>query len=774
MKLKFTLALLFLYVVSIQNANAQVQLQGNTEYGQLFDITYSTSQEDVLYAHTVTNHVVTSTDGGDTWDILYSDPLEEYATIKNLELLDDGTTLTFNVRSEGTNYNAIVLFDLTTETVTKSYNPPNSFEVDILIESYDVLDSNTDVVLMHTTYSLGGSYTHEVFYTNDGGTSWNSVYYSPVNDDVSVNNVAIAPNQADKIFIMRGVSPTRTVGGLLVSTNAGANWVEKIPGNTYNPIAFNPDNQDDILLGTFYPDENHVQNLYRSQDGGETWNIVPLDWTMMSYGNMNDIEFNPNNTDQIIVLEENEIAVSTDNGATWDNFVYNTIDPQSYYNGLKVSFNPFTNDEVAISTNFFPFISEDIGETLTKLDNPFINSTGTISAFTSEEANHVYYGLRSGYIHKDLQENTENGYALQALDQTFGSPLKVYADPVVEGRVFTNNRVINTSYISVSNEHGANSQLALSSMFFLLLEDVSTSVTNPNISWLSTGIEIHKLDLTDLENIVDENIAVPQLGQVIEAIQVDRENGDTVWMSQSINFYMTTDGGATWELSNTGLEDLTEGDDLILDIEQNPLNPDQLMLATTQGVYLSNDKGSTWSLILSEFTNRVAFSTITENAIVATTHYSDGFNVPLPVAKATINFSKDSGETWETISPEMLDYPVTETSAFTFSENEADVYFGVLDLGLIKYTIDLTTLSVSSEFVNNNPIVLYPNPVSETISIDTREQVEAVTIYNIAGQRVLNVSNYNQPIRVSALQAGIYVVRVETANGVYTQRISKK
>ena len=69
---------------------------------------------------------------------------------------------------------------------------------------------------------------------------------------------------------------------------------------------------------------------------------------------------------------------------------------------------------------------------------------------------------------------------------------------------------------------------------------------------------------------------------------------------------------------------------------------------------------------------------------------------------------------------------------------------------------------------------MYPNPVSETISIDTREQVEAVTIYNIAGQRVLNVSNYNQPIRVSALQAGIYVVRVETANGVYTQRISKK
>ncbi|WP_310992195.1 VPS10 domain-containing protein [Aequorivita marina] len=773
MQKRTSLLLLLFYILIVNYSNAQIELVGAKDYGQLYNVTYSETEENVIYARTVTNHIVTSTDNGDSWKVLYAEPLDNYATLKDLRLINDGTTLSFIVSAEGTEYNSIVLFDLATDTITRTYSPPNAFETDILIESYDILESNNDIALMHTTYALGGAYTHEVFYTSDGGANWFPVYFSPVNDNVAVNNVAISPADGEKLFLMRGGSTSRVIGGLFVSADAGQTWEHKIPGNMYEAIAFNPDNTDDILLGTGYGYDTHQENLYRSTDGGDSWNIVPITWTTMSQDNINEIVFNPSNTNEIMVLEENEIVVSADNGATWQNYVYNDIDPESYYFGLTASYNPFVSREVLISTNYYPFLSEDGGATLSKLENPFINSSGTVASFTSENENHVYYGLRSGYIHKDLQTEVEVGYGLQSLEQGFGSPLKVYADPVVAGRVFTNNRVVNTSYLNVSVEHGADSRVIASSMFFLILEDVSTSVTNPNISWLSTGIEAHKIDLTDMDNIIDTNVPVPQAGEVVTAVQVDRESESTIYIAQDVSFYKSSNDGAIWELAVSGLEDLVSRDDLILDIEQNPLNANQLMLATTKGIYLSEDKGDSWSRISSEFTNNVAFSTITENAIVAVTHYSDGFNIPLPEAKAKIIFSKDMGETWEEISPEMLSYSITETSTFTFAEDEVDVYLGVQDLGLVRYNINLATLSITSELVENNTVSIYPNPVKNSFAINSYDSIEAVTIYNMAGQKLKKVNNVNEAINISDLVSGMYVVKVKTSKGTLTKRIIK-
>ncbi|WP_225035694.1 VPS10 domain-containing protein [Winogradskyella sp. SM1960] len=773
MKKRTTLLFYLLGVMMSLHVNAQIEFEGAEAYGQLFDVTYSETQEDVIYARTLTNHIVTSLNGGDTWDILYSDPMDNYATLKDLRLMNNGTTLSFNVSAEGTTYNKIVLFDLATASVIKTFSPPNYFEFDILIESYDISDANNDVALLHTTYTLSTTYTHEVFYTSDGGDNWYSIYYSPTNYNVAINNVSISPEDDDKLFLMRGGSTSRELGGVFVSTDAGQTWENKIPGNTYDAIAFNPDNAEDILLGTSYGYDTHVENLYRSLDGGDTWAIVPITWTDMSTDHINKIEFNPNNSNEIIVLEENEMVVSSDNGTTWQNYVYTTIDPEAYYYGLTASYNPFTADELLITTNFYPFLTTDGGVTLTKLENPFINSTGIISTFSSDDEKHIYYGMRAGYMHKDFQNNTEEGHYLQSLAQGFGSAVKVFADPVVPGRVFTSNRALNTSYINVSSEHGLDPKLIASSMFFLILEDVSTSIANPNISWISTGLEVHKVDLTDMDNIIDENIAVPELGEVITAVQVDSDAVTTIFIAQGINFYKSTDDGATWTVSNAGLEGLTLEDQLILDIEQNPLNANQLMLSATNGIYLSENKGDSWTFISSEFTNDVAFSSVTENTIVGVTHYSDGYNFPLPVAKAKIIVSTDLGETWTEISPEMLEYPFTESSAFVFTEDEISVYLGVHDLGLIQYTIDMSTLSIRSEIVYNDTIKFYPNPTRNSFSVKSDANLSAVTIYNLAGQKVKTINHPNGEINVNELASGVYMVKVQTSNGTLTKRLIK-
>ncbi|MDN3492200.1 VPS10 domain-containing protein [Winogradskyella bathintestinalis] len=773
MKKQTTLLTFFLSVIISLTVTAQIQLEAPKAYGQMLDVTYSETQEDVIYALTLTNHVVTSVDGGTTWGILYSDPLDHYARLKDLKLINNGAALSFNVVAEGSDYNKIIVFDLATATITQTFSPPNSFESDILIESYDISDSNNDVVLMHTTYSLLGAYTHEVFYTSNGGLNWNSIYYSVINDNVAINNVSISPEDNDKLFLMRGGSTSRELGGVFVSVDAGQTWENKIPGNTYDAIAFNPDNSDDILLGTSYGYDTHIENLYRSLDGGETWAIVPMTWTSMANDNIIAITFNPNNANEIIVLEENEMVVSSDNGTTWENYVYTTIDPETYYFGLSASYNPFVADELLITTNFYPFLTTDGGVTLEKLENPFVNATGIISAYSSADEKHIYYGMRSGYMHKDLQNDTEEGHYLQSLTQGFGSAVKVFADPVVPGRVFTGNRALNTSYINVSSAHGLEPKIIASSMFFLILEDVSTSIANPNISWISTGLELHRVDLTDMDNIIDENIAIPEWGEVITAVQVDNDAATTIFMTQGVDFYKSTDDGASWTLSNNGLEHLNARDHLILDIEQNPLNTNQLLLSSTDGIYLSENKGDSWVSISSEFTDNVAFSSVTENTIVGVTHYSDGFNVPLPIAKAKIVISTDLGSTWSEISPEMLNYPFTESSAFLFAENSVSVYLGVHDLGLIKYDIDLATLSVNSEVLYDNSIQIYPNPTPHSFSIRSAASVEAVNIYTMTGKKVKTVTQPNTAIDISNLTRGVYLIEVKTTNGTITKRLLK-
>jgi xyloglucan-specific exo-beta-1,4-glucanase len=240
-----TIILMILFCILVfQNIFAQVGFEGNTSFGQLFDVTYSETQQDVIYARTVTNHIVTSTDGGGTWGVLYSQPFDNtYSRIRDLKLMNNGATLSFIIHAEGTVFNAIALYDLASETITKTYSTPNSTELDIQIQSYDILDSNNDIVIMHTTFRNRGEFTTEVFHTIDGGQRLGSIYLNTNHDNVHPNNVAISPTNGDKLFLMRDVSPSGVFGGLFFSTDGGQKWEQKIPKNVYKSIAFNPCNE---------------------------------------------------------------------------------------------------------------------------------------------------------------------------------------------------------------------------------------------------------------------------------------------------------------------------------------------------------------------------------------------------------------------------------------------------------------------------------------------------------------------------------------------------
>ncbi|MBD0400630.1 PKD domain-containing protein [Flammeovirga sp. EKP202] len=115
-----------------------------------------------------------------------------------------------------------------------------------------------------------------------------------------------------------------------------------------------------------------------------------------------------------------------------------------------------------------------------------------------------------------------------------------------------------------------------------------------------------------------------------------------------------------------------------------------------------------------------------------------------------------------------IDVEVIEgRNTVTINKHWGYMYFDYISTG--------TVTSSNSRAVTQNTIptldkvIIYPNPASTVITVDT-EAFESVTIYDLKGIALINS---NDPtVQVGALGSGIYLVRVNTANGVKSLRLS--
>src|SRR5690606_28573906 len=78
--------------------------------------------------------------------------------------------------------------------------------------------------------------------------------------------------------------------------------------------------------------------------------------------------------------------------------------------------------------------------------------------------------------------------------------------------------------------------------------------------------------------------------------------------------------------------------------------------------------------------------------------------------------------------------------------------------------------------MNSFDFTYYPNPVKDVLNIDSKQSVENVSVFNLAGQKVMaDAKVSNGQINVNALTPGTYVFRVTLEGGqVETFKIIKK
>ena len=743
----------------------QMQFEASTQYGQVLDVHFDPNQVNTVYARTVANHIVKSTNMGGDWEIIRSLPQEDYyISVKDLRLAEDGNSLSYVCSAEGLDLNRIEILNLASGEVTQEIYSPLGTVDGSLIQSYSIYEGDTDVVLMHTTKMVNWGLVTEIFYTVDGGENWTSVYYGPANGDINVNNVAISPYDPQHLFIMRGASPNPVEGGLLVSSDGGQTWEEKLAGTNFSALTFHPEDENELYLGTFYLGVGQEQNLYKSTDGGETWDAVPMDWTSGSTNSIHSIVYNPSNYENIIILEENEVVITEDGGNTWANHVY--MDPNyetDYYYGLTVSFDPFVEDQVIITANYYPFISQDGGVTMNKFRSPFVNTSGRISVHQNEEENHLYYGLRNGVIHVDLETQQETEIGLLPLGQ-FSNQTRsgVYADAHQTGRLFfSNSTMMGNSALFMSNDHGLNFQSVFNGSYLFLTAQTSMP-SDPNQALIAFGEMVYRFDFTDLSNITNQELVAPGFGGIFSML-FDENDADDFFIAQGNRIYRTQDGGQTWETSSTGLTG-----DFVYDLKRNPLVPEQLAAATSDGLFLSSDNGATWESVYSESPmDHVEFSPYADGKIVASSIFQDGSAYPSSDSQTV--FTKDGGETWTAIGTDELGFMRTHSTDILFTgENSADVYFQIMDLGVVKYTLDLTTLATDEWQNNVSEVLVYPNPTDGYLFIQSKTEIENVVIYDVAG-RMISEQKSGQ-INIASLPKGIYLIQIATKDGKKTSR----
>jgi hypothetical protein len=98
-----------------------------------------------------------------------------------------------------------------------------------------------------------------------------------------------------------------------------------------------------------------------------------------------------------------------------------------------------------------------------------------------------------------------------------------------------------------------------------------------------------------------------------------------------------------------------------------------------------------------------------------------------------------------------------------------DFHFRMITCGSTVGIEDNTTKKLESA-------IMFPNPATDVLFIDSKNEILNLKVVNSAGQVVYNknVNLLKTQLEVNNLQTGIYFVQVETINGISTQKIIVK
>jgi len=144
--------------------------------------------------------------------------------------------------------------------------------------------------------------------------------------------------------------------------------------------------------------------------------------------------------------------------------------------------------------------------------------------------------------------------------------------------------------------------------------------------------------------------------------------------------------------------------------------------------------------------------------------------IVMPLLKGNLNFIWNHG--WYHNSE---GYDTDYECAFVIKNTDDEILYtsGELSDGIFL-TYDNQCEHTSVAEVSENNVSLYPNPTDGMVNIESTGTM-TISVMNMLGQKVIETTaTDNANIDLSGFGSGIYMVRIETANGTKTEKVSVK
>ena len=129
----------------------------------------------------------------------------------------------------------------------------------------------------------------------------------------------------------------------------------------------------------------------------------------------------------------------------------------------------------------------------------------------------------------------------------------------------------------------------------------------------------------------------------------------------------------------------------------------------------------------------------------------------------------DGQDTFIIFNAKIIMAPTTND---TGSNRSASVLFS--GSGVPSKTITVTQTFILGTGESKTFIAtLYPNPTSDILNIQTDQKISKVEIYDLSGKMLTATENNVKKIQVSNLAKGLYIIKLQTENGIITSKFIK-
>ena len=745
--------------------------------GRVTDIEIPIDQAQTYYVGSASGGIFKTTDAGESWSAIFDD--QGSLAIGDMELSKSNTDVVWVGTGESNAGGGSLAYD-----GTGMYNSEDggiTWEHKGLAETGSIskilIDPNDENTIFAS--AMGPVFRNDsnrgVYKSIDNGDTWNKVLF--VSDSTGIIDMVNHPSNSNILYAAAWERIRRPqfrsyggeTSGLYRSLDGGESWNEMRVGlptlaseKGRISIAISASNPD-VLYARYANAAGSIQGVYRTNNGGESWTQVNSS-QLINVGFhwwFRGIFVDPADENTLYNVDF-LVQKSTNGGNTWiDAF------PDVHVDQHALAFNAQNDNEVLLGNDGGLYRSGDNGSSSFKLNNLPITQFYRFNV-DPQNPDRIYGGTQDNSTMRTTTGGIDDwriifgGDGFQPLVDANNSST-IYALSQRGNFVKSTNDGANffsaTSGIATNDRNNWDTPVAFdpqnSQTLFYGTQRV-WKTTNGATSWFPISP-----DLTNGSG--DGNLSFG----TITSIDVSLVDSEVIVIgTDDSNIWITQDGGTNWNNVSSNLPNLWTTKVLS---DRDDVNT---IYVTFSGyrygsdfghVFRSNNAGATWTDIGSGLPD-IPVNDIVKDA-----------NGELYVATDIGVFSSiDDGANWDVFGENM---PAAVVTDLHIQESEQLLYAATY--GRSAFKADISGVSVST---NSNPLAvglkLYPNPASEliTISLPSPFTNATASFYNSLGSLVFEAQliGENSTVDISRLSQGIYYAFISDGENSTTEKLIVK